>query len=780
MKKYFYSLFFSLFILLMPIKSYAASDSALNSLKNAIHQPDAITRKLLNGAYDLFKNGPFFDVAVKLYKDVSSGAGTSDTNPYIINNNVTNNPTSIVNYNNTLNLYSVYNSLSNSYEYINNIYEISDYYVFETTSNNFICYSFSGNSFQGYIVPISNPSNGVYLKQYFQLPDGRSSLNLSVNEINGQVFNYSFKNYNRVPTSTDLAIFHLDGDLYDTVSNNSAFVHGSDFVEGRFGSGFRFALNPFSGNSFNFSISRPSTWTVDFWFYNPTRSFLSQPINNPSSGQMHLTYDYTPAFTGIEVTDCWYFITIRSDGHIFVNNNDMTSNSDVTYYFNHFFNFDSSLLQFKTGQLFDGNGNPIRNQQFTYAPTYDSHGGLTSYGYYTYYPWYYGVGSVIDEVRVRSGIYNPVVPTRQEPYDLPYAYVAPSPTSSRILVDGSFFESTDKFSVTVGSTPVTYFNIATSFTRSEAVSLSKSSDKSIIFNVYDSDLYNNLLYSYPLLGTDFGGLLNIFPSATGFRPRFQINDNNNGTYTVYFLVYPNTTYEGNGYVMYSTIITKPGFTSDKFFCNCYFNKIIFTDFLNPTIAIQSPYNVRNLQIGGVRPNYPEVGDTFVSLFGNSASSIQMYYQGVWNEVTGGVFYDNSWHDLKNWDFSRMTLVDDNDVTKTVINNVTNNYDQSSTTNNYDYSQTTNNYDQSTTNNYYDSSSDHTDVTVDGPDLNFSITNVAETGRTLSDFFSFLPRAIGIISSMFLTLTFLPTGFLVAIPFAITVLLALIVYKVLKR
>lgn len=221
------------------------------------------------------------ETAKEYYTEPSSG-GTGN----LYNGGSTNYYSIVDQTNNTLN-YTTYNTVNNNYTY--NTYNYTTY----NYNNTYNYYTYNINNTYYYVqnyytyVVISYPvSNDVSVSTtyenvilYYQLPDGRNSYDLTVSDVWGEYFIYDVVNYDLVAEDdgVTLALYHLDGDLKDSSSNNMPALTSNytNFADSKFSQGFYVTYTntvTSSNQVFSFpdelisKLSNCDEWTIEYMF----------------------------------------------------------------------------------------------------------------------------------------------------------------------------------------------------------------------------------------------------------------------------------------------------------------------------------------------------------------------------------------------------------------------------------------------------------------------------------------------------------------------------------
>lgn len=289
-------------------------------------------------------------------------------------------PQNTTNYNTTRNMSihnenKTWNTTTNNYDYtynwynpITNTYNTTNEYTYNTEYNmyNYVTYDidYTTNYYiqdnrtyvSYYIINVNNETKEEerdYVEMYYELPDGRNSLYLTVDDIKGQYFPSNYSKYVSVAEDDGitLGLWHLDGDLKDSSyhGNAAGSSYTSDFANAKFDGGYNFSDSDEDFLELKFDkINLPDTWTLEWVekFYSDSSVSVSNGVND------YINYN------------------IRGD----YTNYTKDSNGNYKYYY-----YDKSELSFNlilnNYLCFDGNAYEINSDSFiSYALVFDGSG----------------------------------------------------------------------------------------------------------------------------------------------------------------------------------------------------------------------------------------------------------------------------------------------------------------------------------------------------------------------------------------------------------------------
>lgn len=220
----------------------------------------------LNASNNNFIDNANYDYSTTTKYEVFQDNSDYSTNQYSFNwyNPITNN------YNNCDTFY--YDNSNNSYYYETKIGEI-----------NYENYVIDNSTHVTYYIVQTDTSSGVeyefFYDIYYRLPDGRSSYDLTADDVWGEYFVYNVVNYDSVAEDDGktLGLWHLDGNGNDSSYwNNSVAVFGnlsySDgiFSKGKYSPNDSSVVNTLYLDKCGFDSSSP--YTLEWFEYIPYRS----------------------------------------------------------------------------------------------------------------------------------------------------------------------------------------------------------------------------------------------------------------------------------------------------------------------------------------------------------------------------------------------------------------------------------------------------------------------------------------------------------------------------
>ena len=708
---------------------------------------------LINWASDVFgiSSGAFYGSAtydvspivnsLKTYEDSSSGSGTSSS-PYVVSTNAVTTPRSIYNSNDN----SVYNYATSNFETINNSYYYSNNYIYET-DNYFLNYEYNYTYYTLSVAPISSPNDLVYYNIYYELPDGRSSLNLSADDIKGTVFCYDVVNYDCVATDDAcLAIYHLDGSAVNEVNSQSTSTSYS-YVSGRFGLGY--AVYPSSSSSYSLRLyynnGVNTSYTISFWFY--------APVSSPTTVTYGSSYRNIIPVYGLWGEDAWHYCSYSTSDDYFLLDGSRYSKTSASSIFSAL----QSICSLDTTYSYIKCFGTIPSTQGSYTINSQTY-GQTWYGY------------AIDEIYVSTdtGTYMPM---RNEPYDLSFAYTVPSDIDysydSDLLTIYPYGEYTEvDFTPSVGTTYYICTNHASYATISDVKYVFIQTPAILETSGY---VTNSFYVPISSLGVD---------PTSSIKPVFLVSATITSTYRFdYTIINLNNDMSTSGTNYYGCEVSDFKYAYPMYSWGFYSvsttNPLVSSisyDSINPnTIAIQSPITLTSSQIGGVRPNFPSNGYCFIGLEGNIADTPIVWYNNQWNACEGAIFYGGKWCPLSEWDFSRQMLISysDEESAKIIYN--------------IDDSQTT----YVTTNYYTVSGGDVTynynsNVTVSGNDIEVTVETSDDDGDNITDLLKWIPIFFGFMSTIVGLFLPIPAWLLGLIGTVLGVIVSLFIYCFVRR
>jgi len=257
------------------------------------------------------------DVPKKYY---TQGTGSGDQ--YKVSSGTTNYYSIVNTTNKTLN-YTTYNKTTNNYTY--NSYTYNNY----TYNNEYNYYTYNINNQYYYVtnnytyVTISYPDgtkndegkeNYDNVDVHYQLPDGRNSSYLTVDQVWGEYFIYNGTNYQSImeDDGNTVGLFHLDGDTVDSSYHPGVIARiepsSYSFGDAVFNGGLFFTTTGASHREASLYLS-PSDicYTIEYWVFYSSRSYRHY------NGDPYTTPFLYPLCLGGQVrlsTDTWHHIRL--------------------------------------------------------------------------------------------------------------------------------------------------------------------------------------------------------------------------------------------------------------------------------------------------------------------------------------------------------------------------------------------------------------------------------------------------------------------------------------
>lgn len=191
----------------------------------------------------------------------------------------------ITNTYNTTNEYT-YNTTYNTYNYVTHNYDITNNYNY--TTNYYIQDNRTYVSY--YIINVCDETQEeeeTYIEMYYELPDGRNSLYLTVDDIKGQYFPSNYSKYISVAEDdgTTLGLWHLDGDLKDSSyhGNTAGSAYNNVYTDGLYSNGKQFSDSDDDFLELKLDkVDLPSSWTLEWCEYIPSSGISESVISTTS------------------------------------------------------------------------------------------------------------------------------------------------------------------------------------------------------------------------------------------------------------------------------------------------------------------------------------------------------------------------------------------------------------------------------------------------------------------------------------------------------------------
>lgn len=389
----------------------------------------------LNASNNNFIDDATYDYSTTTKYEVFQDNSDYSTNQYSFNwyNPITNN------YNNCDTFY--YDNSNNSYYYETNIGEI-----------NYENYVIDNSTHVTYYIVQTDTSTGVeyefFYDIYYLLPDGRSSYDLTVEDVWGEYFVYNVVNYDSVAEDDGktLGLWHLDGNGNDSSFwNNSTAVFGNlSYSDGVFGKGKysnKDANTTYKLNLDKCSFDSSSPFTLEWVEYIPNNipaQMTNSSIAGNSTFNEYTQYDYVyilpPKYTNSVQNNSMNSMALVFDG----SNYSLFCNGMLCSY-----------GEFGSSSISTICGFNITDDFISWSPSsicyYGDFVEVSSTLYETYY--YYGYqhfDTIIDEIRLSRGcLYTGTYIPSAEPFTTNMVLVVPEDAKKNDIVIHSNYEVSD-------------------------------------------------------------------------------------------------------------------------------------------------------------------------------------------------------------------------------------------------------------------------------------------------------------------------------------------------
>lgn len=267
------------------------------------------------------------DIPKKYYTQGSGNDGkysvSSGSTLYYSIDNTVNKTLNFTSYNRTTNNYT-YNSYTyNNYTYNNEYnyytYNINNQYYYVTNNYTYVTISYPNGT-------QNDEGNDNYdnVDIYYQLPDGRNSSYLTVDQVWGEYFIYNAVNYQSImeDDGKTYGLWHLDGntvdDSYHPSKSSSIASSVYTYNTGRFDSGLIQTI-PTAANRYFWIYGPPVTqaqgYNISFWVYYSSTCWR---WSNSQSDSL-LTSQVYPSWTDFKVsipTDTWVYISANCNTNL--------------------------------------------------------------------------------------------------------------------------------------------------------------------------------------------------------------------------------------------------------------------------------------------------------------------------------------------------------------------------------------------------------------------------------------------------------------------------------
>lgn len=602
--------------------TYAAGGDFWNTLINfmlgAGHlASDAATNAHESAMYDAQRN----------YYETLTHIANSDYARGQANNGTTNNYSVINNDNKTLNYITNNQYITKNYNTIIKHETYNSYYTNIENNHYYITYTPTFTNIT-YIGQTGTWDDRESFNLYFEMPDGRNSYYLTVEDIKGIVFNYDVSNYlDVVEDDGTLCLYHFDGNIYDHsyYHNNAVWTQGASTTYLESGAYNACLFMNSQTHSLQFDMPRSigqGDYTLEFRFYNA----IADNTNNP---QLGFVYNETKP-----IDAAW-----------------MTTYDHNTYYTCTFCSarslLDKTSVTVPNGPLYsDRHCSPTSSAYSMKCPSCLKSTSGTRSTYCVFKSFYYTQNAVAGKKTVTPyGLtdvlcfdgHDDITREKEFPYNTNlsglsgHAYSSPlfniSSGDETILL--SRFGAVVDMSNKVGSSVLFLNDIETTYTNSAGEWVSYAiSRRNGTTRVYA----NGLCIAEYADNTSFGSSF-VFEVPAGVLQYSYLDE---------LRVTDKALYTADYYTP----------SSAPFDTNLVLGLPSPDGYGEKAILIQTGIPVTASRIGGVRPTYPSRGYVFVALDGDlKVSSIQVYNGADWVWVNGAIKIDGEWLELRGHSFA---------------------------------------------------------------------------------------------------------------------------------
>lgn len=220
-------------------------------------------------------------------------------------------------YNNFVNTTNkTYTYVTNNNEYVTNnytnmYYDIKNNYYYTTNNNYTYKYQYTYN--YTYYTMIDSNGQEASKKYYFELPDGRSSFNMTEDDIKGYVLNYNITNYDTVyDNDRTLALYHFNGDTYDSSINNLPLIWDSgastDYLTADSNFEGYLYYSPDMQHKFTVNSTVDGDFSIEWRMYLSDYNINNKPSYTVNGGRWYFLYNFPLIYlNGVEA------VTFASD-----------------------------------------------------------------------------------------------------------------------------------------------------------------------------------------------------------------------------------------------------------------------------------------------------------------------------------------------------------------------------------------------------------------------------------------------------------------------------------
>jgi len=530
---------------------------------------------------------------------------------------------------------------------------------------------------------------------YYELPDGRSSADLTAEEIAGMSFEfYDVVNYQRSTDDVSVrALYHFDGNIEDS----SYFTGQGSFVWNDGASiTYMESPSPFEGNLYldntahSFNIGLPSSlgtgdFTIQFRYYQAsepdTLSNIENIISVPLIGEL-LAWDEQNLYSSSSGSvlsalpvGTWNEIAlVRSNGILYIYLNGLCVGSvdktNISFPRELNFSFGATSRAYTMLDELRILNIAVAEDGASYAPTvvpHDSNLVLVlpdsklpiADAYYSLA----GTGDNLlgyDFTTFTSGVVPAFSPLAYNSSNTSFTAYSDGVTLTR-LTTTNFSGTYSSFSSTVYGNPcsglyqtVASLGLSTSTAYTLSIVLSDGSVYSMPFTTQSSTANSSHTTAFNSFSNGYSGTVYNqldFPGGSLVYGRYIVSMSNyQCPMTDYLIIRPTSTVGSTLDIMYIELVKGSGTDLVAEKVTSVYSGI---DLQPNTAAIQTTIPVNGYTVGGVRPSMPAKGDLWFPVMENRITGVQIYAGTHWEEVNARWWTGSRWIPIYAFDINTL-------------------------------------------------------------------------------------------------------------------------------